>query len=259
VGNITCKALVPPTLAANTFDNDHYQGASLYVPRASYAAYEQAPYWKNFCDIYEYWSLDEALNEEGGTIHFESTGDYPWTVIEDSGGTRHYAQSGNAGVHNSTSTLTAIVSVPESGANLWFMFQAWGESNSTGTIHYDKCIFAIDGEAEFTYGALQNDWQGCSVDLPAGIHMLEWRYTKDGSVNPTGDYFAIGKVSLTPKQTVTLGDVNGDGNINVADVTALIQIVLNSTPVDLAVADVNGDNLVNVADVTALIQMVLNS
>ena len=56
-----------------------------------------------------------------------------------------------------------------------------------------------------------------------------------------------------------LGDVNCDGHINVADVTALIQIVLNSTPVDPAVADINGDSQINVADVTALIQMVLNN
>ena len=54
------------------------------------------------------------------------------------------------------------------------------------------------------------------------------------------------------------GDVNHDGFVNVADVTALIQIILNSMPVDLAVADLSGDNNVNVADVTALIQIILN-
>lgn len=54
------------------------------------------------------------------------------------------------------------------------------------------------------------------------------------------------------------GDVNGDGLVNVADVTALIQIVLNSTPVDLSIADLNNDSQVNVGDVTALIQQVLN-
>jgi hypothetical protein len=259
VGNITCKALVPPTLAANTFDNDHYQGASLYVPRASYAAYEQAQYWKNFCDIYEFWSLDEALNEEGGTIHFESTGDYPWTVIEDNGGTLHYAQSGNAGVHNSTSTMTATVTVPESGANLWFMFQAWGESNSTGTIHYDKCIFAVDGETQFTYGAYQNDWEGYSVDLPAGTHTLEWSYTKDGSVNKPGDYFAISNVVLTPNQTTLRGDVDGDGTINIADVTTLIDYLLsgNATGINLTAADVDNSGTVNIADVTGLIDYLL--
>ncbi|MBR6431638.1 MAG: BspA family leucine-rich repeat surface protein [Muribaculaceae bacterium] len=256
VGNITCTALVPPTLAANTFDNDHYQGASLYVPRASYDDYAQAPYWKNFCDIYEYWSLDEALNVEGGTIHFESTGDYPWTVVEDSNGD-HYAMSGNAGVHNSTSTLTAIVSVPESGANLWFMFQAWGEG-TTSTI-YDKCIFAIDGETKFTYGPLQNDWQGYSVDLPAGIHMLKWSYTKDGSVNPTGDYFAISNVAIIPNQTGLRGDVDGSGDVSIDDVTALIDYLLTgvASGVNLNGADCDQSGDVSIDDVTALIDYLL--
>ena len=256
VGNITCKALVPPTLTSNTFDNDHYQGASLYVPRASYAAYEQAQYWKNFCDIYEFWSLDEALNEEGGTIHFESTGEYPWTVVEDSNGD-HYAMSGNAGVHNSTSTLTATVTVPDGGANLWFMYQAWGEGSDRV---YDECTFVIDGEAEFSYGDLQNDWQGCSVDLPAGIHMLEWSYTKDGSVNPTGDYFAIRNVVLTPKQTALRGDVNGDSSVNISDVTTLIDYLLsgNANGVNLTAADCNQDSSVNISDVTTLIDYLLS-
>ena len=63
-------------------------------------------------------------------------------------------------------------------------------------------------------------------------------------------------VELTASQR---GDINGDGLVNVADVTALIQIVLNSTPVDLSVADLSGDGQVNVADVTTLIQLVLNN
>ena len=55
------------------------------------------------------------------------------------------------------------------------------------------------------------------------------------------------------------GDINGDNEVNVADVTALIQIILNNTPVDLALVDLNGDSQVNVADVTALIQLVLDN
>ncbi len=58
--------------------------------------------------------------------------------------------------------------------------------------------------------------------------------------------------------TVVLGDMNGDGEINVADVTALIQVILNSVDADLAVADMNGDGEINVADVTVLINLVLN-
>ena len=54
------------------------------------------------------------------------------------------------------------------------------------------------------------------------------------------------------------GDINGDGNISVGDVTMLIGMVLgggNSSPA----ADVNGDGSITVSDVTALISMVLGS
>ena len=62
---------------------------------------------------------------------------------------------------------------------------------------------------------------------------------------------------FTVNITVMRGDVNGDGEVNVADVTALIAAILNSTPVDLAVADLDDSGNINVADVTALINFIL--
>ena len=62
---------------------------------------------------------------------------------------------------------------------------------------------------------------------------------------------------FTVSITVMRGDVNGDGEVNVADVTALIAAILNSTPVDLAVADLDDSGNINVADVTALINFIL--
>ena len=58
-----------------------------------------------------------------------------------------------------------------------------------------------------------------------------------------------------------LGDVNGDGRVDVSDVTALISKVLGNevSPFNAANADMNGDNRLDVSDVTALIAMVLNS
>ena len=53
------------------------------------------------------------------------------------------------------------------------------------------------------------------------------------------------------------GDVNGDGNVNIADVTDLIDILLNGTTPPMA-ADVDGDGHVNIADVTALIDLLLS-
>jgi hypothetical protein len=58
-----------------------------------------------------------------------------------------------------------------------------------------------------------------------------------------------------------LGDVNIDGDVNIADVTALIDYLLNGddTAIDLNAADVNTDTQVNISDVTALIDMLLGS
>ena len=53
------------------------------------------------------------------------------------------------------------------------------------------------------------------------------------------------------------GDVNGDGVVNVSDVTSLINMILGTSPVNLAVADLNNDMIVNVSDVTTLINMIL--
>ncbi len=53
------------------------------------------------------------------------------------------------------------------------------------------------------------------------------------------------------------GDVNGDGRVNVSDVTALINMILGVIPKDEARADINGDGKINVSDVTALINIIL--
>ena len=56
------------------------------------------------------------------------------------------------------------------------------------------------------------------------------------------------------------GDVNHDRSINITDVTALIDYLLNSSnPCCEICADVNGDEAVNISDVTALIDMLLET
>ncbi len=57
-----------------------------------------------------------------------------------------------------------------------------------------------------------------------------------------------------------LGDVNKDGNVNISDVTALINYLLShdDSAIDLDAANVNGDETVSIADVTALINNLLS-
>ncbi len=57
-------------------------------------------------------------------------------------------------------------------------------------------------------------------------------------------------------KTVLRGDMNGDGKIDVIDVTALVNGVLNGNINEAC--DVNGDGRVDVSDVTTLINLILN-
>ncbi len=56
---------------------------------------------------------------------------------------------------------------------------------------------------------------------------------------------------------VIKGDVNGDGKINVTDVTALVNMILGVIPKNLELGDINGDGKLNVTDVTALVNIIL--
>ena len=53
------------------------------------------------------------------------------------------------------------------------------------------------------------------------------------------------------------GDVNGDGEINIADINAVIDMILSGTASDRG--DVNGDGETNIADVNALIDYILST
>ena len=52
------------------------------------------------------------------------------------------------------------------------------------------------------------------------------------------------------------GDVNGDGEINIADVNVLIGLILSGSVSDTA--DVNGDGEVNISDINTVIDIILN-
>ena len=57
------------------------------------------------------------------------------------------------------------------------------------------------------------------------------------------------------------GDVNGDGEVNIADVNALVDIIMGGqADADTLIrADVNEDSEINIADVNALIDIILGA
>ncbi|MBQ3960162.1 MAG: BspA family leucine-rich repeat surface protein, partial [Muribaculaceae bacterium] len=122
---------------------------------------------------------------------------------------------------------------------------------------YEECLTIDNADVTTEYLSVGSDHNGykgldlvnCYVALPANGVVSNYGYiTVDGNEWQ-------GHVEI--KRSGIAGDVNGDGRVNVSDVTALINMILGITPMDQTRADVNGDTKVNVSDVTALITIIL--
>ncbi len=74
------------------------------------------------------------------------------------------------------------------------------------------------------------------------------------------EYDGTAELVLPIENTTLKGDVNMDGQVNVADVTTLVDYILgkNPSPCDGNACDVNEDGNVNVSDVTSLVDIILN-
>ncbi len=121
-----------------------------------------------------------------------------------------------------------------------------------------------DAIAPYRFGAVSNGdfWWDASMDGNANDLTYPGeaiRVEGDGEYIITVDLvnmkFIIEKV--VPEHNYEIGDVNHDHEVNVADVTALIDYLLGVGEACPICSNVNGDNDVNIADVTTLIDRLL--
>ena len=57
--------------------------------------------------------------------------------------------------------------------------------------------------------------------------------------------------------TPVFGDVDGDGEVNISDISAIIDILLSGSDGDISRADVDGNGEVNISDINAVIDIIL--
>ena len=88
-------------------------------------------------------------------------------------------------------------------------------------------------------------------------------HQNDVTLTPAGDYYTLTMpdddvtVTVTWKLAVVKGDVNGDGTVDISDVVALVNIILNGSSDYQAEADVNNDEGIDISDVVALVNIIL--
>lgn len=120
--------------------------------------------------------------------------------------------------------------------------------------NFDKDTYDYTVDSYYTEGVTNV----VAVDnTKAGVATVASSYNAE-----TGKYtIVVTNQEGTESHTYTIqfakkGDVNGDGNVTIADVTALVNIILGKDEKN-GVADVNGDGPVTIADVTALVNIIL--
>ena len=147
-----------------------------------------------------------------------------------------------------------------------------GTAFTLGGAHY-MLYPSGDFNSSFNFNLVQN-----TTDTSFAGHQLMWCFPKRGLGNVNSDTWSAqctavpvsatdamlylyvpgnGMAAYLLSKNVKFGDVNGDGNVDVSDVTALINMILGTTPADLEVADINADGILDVTDVTALINEIL--
>lgn len=127
---------------------------------------------------------------------------------------------------------------------------------SIRVMSYSNRINAYSGNS----GALVTFNVTASADFvgPATIWLKNTLFTTtEGTEIPFPDEECI----VTVPVSIIKGDVDGDGNVNISDVTALIDYLLsgNASNIQLDNADVDDSGNINISDVTALIDILLTS
>ena len=144
-------------------------------------------------------TLDEALNVQGGTLHFENDADYPFVVEND------YVKSSNQGQRNTQPGVTTTVNLAAAKL-LSFNYKVSSEAN------WDYVFVSIDGtvvaptDADSKYilsGDRAAEWLNYTYIVPEGEHTVTIGYRKDSSGDRLDDTAWLDEIQFMDIVNVT--------------------------------------------------------
>lgn len=131
--------------------------------------------------------------------------------------------------------------------------------NPTSTTAKFKVQYSIDKTEWEDLGEVnvQTSTEGkASFKMPTISEPAYFRVSQVGGSTTAKVY--VDNISFSYyKEAGEEGDINGDGTVDVSDVTALINKILGASDYTDEVCDINGDGEINVSDVTQLINQIL--
>ena len=113
---------------------------------------------------------------------------------------------------------------------------------------------AVDSVTAIPVNVSRTNYLNMSITVPRGMTSAALRFASwKANVNNCG---AVREIAIT---SVLKGDVNLDGEITIADINAIIQVILGGQVSDdlRGRADVNEDKEVTVADINSVIDLIV--
>ena len=135
-------------------------------------------------------SLFDSLNVAGGSLQFGTSQPYGFEAVTE--GDRFLAKSNNAGVGNSTASVSTTVQM-SAGDTLTFDYFYSSENN------YDWYRFKANGtEVQKLSGNTNSAWATYTYTAASdGAYTFEWSYSKDSSVNGGNDCVKLDNVAFS--------------------------------------------------------------
>lgn len=264
----------PVAITENIFENR--ANATLFVPVGSKAAYEAANYWKDFNEVEELIVFADANVKAICVQNWDTNGDRILSLAEAAAVTSlegNFTKS-DISSFNELRFFTGLTSI---------------EYNAFNSCKYLESVILPDGITSIG----SNAFDGCSltsITIPQGVTEFGWgtfnscplTMVKVGSSTP----ISIRKYTFGTRANATLyvpagskaayeaadywkefkeiveygeaGDANGDGVVDVNDVTAVVNYIQDNTQdgFDPVAADANDDGVIDVNDITTIVNII---
>ena len=254
LASITCYAIAPPAVNANTFLTSTFN-SPLYVPSRRVSTYKRAAVWKKFKSILP---IPEGMEVNASDAYpgVLATLDIALSVAETNVASYMFdlllpegvspaldADGGVKCTFTSRHKGTPSLIMEPLDDNAWHVKVTMGEGNS---------LTGHEGEVMRLYlnvaPDVAPDNYTAMLDYPAMVLADAYKVEMD-----------YVRFDLDVKAGL-LGDVNLDGDVTVVDVTVLVSKLLGAYQGDFLwqLGDINHDGIISVTDATGLVNIILN-
>ena len=261
--SVTVQKETPVSISSNVFSNR--ANATLYVPFGSKSAYANANYWKEFKEIKEedyfvvdgiYYVVISAADQTVSVTGGNYTGSVTIPSSVTYGGKTYDVQRIGTGAFYSCSSLTSVTipnSVTSIGRN------AFKNCSGLTSITIPESVKDIGTGAFFNCSSLTSVTVGRDTPIRIDSEVFSNRANATLYV-PAGSKSAYVSANYWKefKEIVEIGDINGDGAVDVLDYIGVANYILGNPPdgFNEKAADVNNDGTVDVLDYTGIANII---